>query len=83
VDALGPAKLAEHALHGALELIARAGGGVVEGYPHETSDKKMSSSFLYNGTRGVYERVGFEYVRPKGLRNCVMRRSVNPINESD
>ena len=75
--------LAEAALRGALELIARAGGGVVEGYPHEISDKKMSSSFLYNGTRGLYERVGFEYVRPKGLRNCVMRRSVNPVNESD
>ena len=71
--------LAEVALRGALDLIARAGGGVVEGYPHEISDKKMSSSFLYNGTRGLYERVGFEYVRPKGLRNCVMRRSVDAV----
>ncbi len=70
--------LAEVALRGALELIARAGGGVVEGYPHEVGEKKMSSSFLYNGTRGLYERAGFEYVRPKGLRNCVMRRAVNP-----
>ncbi|MGH3307295.1 MAG: GNAT family N-acetyltransferase [Nocardioides sp.] len=70
--------LAEVALRGALELIARAGGGVVEGYPHEIGEKKMSSSFLYNGTRGLYERAGFEYVRPKGLRNCVMRRAVNP-----
>jgi GNAT superfamily N-acetyltransferase len=75
--------LAEVALRGALELIARAGGGVVEGYPHETGEKKMSSSFLYNGTRGLYERVGFEYVRPKGLRNCVMRRSVDPVTEAD
>ena len=70
--------LAEVARRGALELIARAGGGVVEGYPHEVGEKKMSSSFLYNGTRGLYERAGFEYVRPKGLRNCVMRRAVNP-----
>jgi GNAT superfamily N-acetyltransferase len=77
--------LAEVALRGALELIGRAGGGVVEGYPHEINagDKKMSSSFLYNGTRALYERAGFEYVRPKGLRNCVMRRSVNPINEPE
>jgi GNAT superfamily N-acetyltransferase len=74
--------LAEVALRGALELIARAGGGVVEGYPHEIGEKKMSSSFLYNGTRGLYERVGFQYVRPKGLRNCVMRRSVGPATES-
>ena len=66
----------------ALEFIARAGGGVVEGYPHDIGEEKMSSSFLYNGTRGMYERVGFEYLRPKGLRNCVMRRSVGPDTES-
>ena len=39
----------------------------MEGYPHEISDKKMSSSFLYNGTRSLHERVGFEYVR-SGLK---------------
>ena len=47
------------ALRGALDLIAKAGGGVVEGYPHDMSKqpegKKMSSSFLYNGTRKMYE----------------------------
>ena len=59
---------------GALDLIAAAGGGVVEGYPHDTEGKKVS--VLYNSTRAVYERAGFDYVRPKGLRNCVMRRTV-------
>jgi hypothetical protein len=66
------------AIQGALDLIAGAGGGVVEGYPHEKPTKKVSSSFLYNATRPVYERMGFEYVRPKGLKNCVMRRTVAP-----
>ena len=67
------------ALHGALDLIARAGGGIVEGYPHiPRTDKPTSSSFFYNGTRAVYERAGFEFVRPKGLRNTVMRRAVQP-----
>ena len=69
------------ALHGALDLIAQSGGGVVEGYPHEVGEKKMSSSFLYNGTRNLYERAGFTYIRPKGLRNCVMRRTVEPAPE--
>jgi GNAT superfamily N-acetyltransferase len=64
----------EAALRGALALIAQAGGGVVEGYPHDTEGKKIS--VLYNGTRTLYERAGFSYVRPKGQRNCVMRRSV-------
>ena len=68
----------ELAIRGALDLIAAAGGGVVEGYPHEKPTKKVSSSFLYNATRPVYERMGFEYVRPKGLKNCVMRIVVSP-----
>jgi GNAT superfamily N-acetyltransferase len=62
------------ALDGAVDLIAQAGGGVVEGYPHDTDGKKVS--VLYNSTRLLYERAGFSYVRPKGLRNCVMRRVV-------
>ena len=62
------------ALRGALELIAQRGGGVVEGYPHDNDGKKIS--VLYNSTRALYEREGFSYVRPKGLRNCVMRTTV-------
>ena len=65
------------ALQGALDLIAGAGGGVVEGYPHDTAgQKRKSSSFLYNGTRAVYERAGFTFVRPKGKGNTVMRLTV-------
>ena len=61
-------------LHGAVDLIAQAGGGVVEGYPHDNAGQKMS--VLYNSTRSLYERAGFSYLRPKGKRNCVMRRVV-------
>ena len=71
--------LAVVALRGAVELIARAGGGLVEGYPHDTGGvRKKNSSFLYNGTRTMYEREGFTYDRPKGLVNCVMVREVAP-----
>jgi GNAT superfamily N-acetyltransferase len=38
------------ALRGALDLIRQAGGGVVEAYPHDTQGKRVSASFLYNGT---------------------------------
>ena len=62
------------ALRGALDLIARAGGGVVEGYPHDNQGKKVS--VLYNGTRRMFEDAGFELVRPKGLKNTVMRRTI-------
>ena len=62
------------ALQGALDLIGSTGGGVVEGYPHDNAGKKKS--VLYNGTRALFERAGFEFVRSKGAGNCVMRRSV-------
>ena len=62
------------ALQGAVDLISAAGGGVVEGYPHDTQGKKKS--VLYNGTRTLFERAGFTFVRSKGTGNCVMRRSV-------
>lgn len=38
----------------------------------------MSSSFLYNGTRALNERLGFTYDRPKGLKNCIMVTTVDP-----
>ena len=62
------------ALEGAVDLIAAEGGGVVEGYPHDTGGTKKS--VLYNGTRTLFERAGFAYVRSKGASNCVMRRTV-------
>jgi hypothetical protein len=62
------------ALRGAVDLIAQAGGGVVEGYPHDNDGKKVS--VLYSSTRAVFEQAGFSYLRPKGTKNCVMRKSV-------
>lgn len=70
------------ALRGALDLIAKAGGGVVEGYPQDTQGKKISAKFLYNTTRSLYEQTGFTYLRPKGKNHCVMRRTVSPVEAS-
>jgi GNAT superfamily N-acetyltransferase len=74
--------VAELALRGALGLIAAAGGGVVEGYPHDTGGKKMSASFLYNATRTTYERCGFTFDRTKGDKNTVMVTTVDPAHRS-
>ena len=51
----------------------------MESYPHDLTGqtKKMSSSFIYNGTRRLYERLGFTYDRSKGLKNCVMVQAVD------
>jgi GNAT superfamily N-acetyltransferase len=75
--------VAEFALRGALGLIAAAGGGVVEGYPHDLDGtKKVSSSFLYNATRTTYERCGFTFDRTKGDKNTVMVTTVNPADRT-
>jgi hypothetical protein len=48
----------------------------------DTPDQKVAASFLYNATRPVFERAGFSYVRPKGTKNCLMRRWVDPVPAS-
>jgi GNAT superfamily N-acetyltransferase len=73
------AGVAAAALRGALELIGGLGGGVVEGYPQDTGGKKIKSTFLYNGTRTMYEKAGFAYERPKGKNHCVMRMVVPAV----
>jgi hypothetical protein len=79
---LREAGVAALALRGALDLISQAGGGVVEGYPHDMSKqpegKKMSSSFLYNGTRRMYEEAGFTYQRPAKKRSTDERSKNSP-----
>ena len=68
--------LADVALGGALDLIAEAGGGVVEAYPQDTDGQKVSASFLYNATRSLFEQAGFSYIRSKGKSHCVMRKQI-------
>ncbi len=66
------------ALQGALDMIAKAGGGVVEAYPQDTGGKKITASFLYSVTRSLFEQAGFSYVRPKGKNHTVMRTTIDP-----
>ncbi len=71
--------VAELALRGALDLIADEGGGVVEAYPVTVvPGKRISSSFLFSGTREMFRRAGFDEVRSLGTKRTVMRTSVDP-----
>ena len=63
---------------GALDLIGAAGGGGVEAYPQDTAGKQITASFLYNGTRSLFEQARFTYSRPKGKNHCVMTTTVAP-----
>jgi GNAT superfamily N-acetyltransferase len=68
--------IASHALGGALELIGRQGGGVVEAYPEDVTGRKVSSSFLHGGTLGLFEQHGFRRVRPIAKHRWVVSRMV-------
>jgi GNAT superfamily N-acetyltransferase len=68
--------VAEAALAGALEQIARLGGGTVESYPDEVGEKATSASFLHNATVEMFERHGFERTRRIGKTRWVVRSSV-------
>ncbi|WP_022881130.1 GNAT family N-acetyltransferase [Gryllotalpicola ginsengisoli] len=72
--------VARDALAGVLQLVAAAGGGSVEGYPQNDPEKKISASFLYSGTRSMFEAEGFEYVRPLGTKRQLMRREVEALS---
>lgn len=64
------------ALAGALEEIARLGGGTVESYPEDVADRRVSASFLYNSRLAMFERQGFERVRRLGKNHWVVAKVV-------
>jgi len=68
--------VANVALAGALDAIARLGGGLVEAYPEDVEGRKTSSSFLHGGTLAMFEREGFARVRRLGMHHWAVRRVV-------
>jgi hypothetical protein len=68
--------VADAALAGALNEIARLGGGLVESYPEDTVARKVSGSFLHNATVAMFERHGFERRRQIGKHHWVVSRRV-------
>ena len=64
--------VASTALAGALEEIARLGGGTVESYPEDVEGRSVSASFLHNGTVTMFERHGFERTRRLGKHHWVV-----------
>jgi hypothetical protein len=39
----------------------------------------ITATFLYNGTRSLFEQAGFTCSRPKGVNHCVMTTTVAPV----
>ena len=68
--------VAATALAGALDEIARRGGGSVEGYPEDAAGRKVSGSFLWSGTLAMFEAEGFTRTRRLGKHHCVVTKTV-------
>ncbi len=65
------------ALDGALQLIARLGGGLVEGYPEPAG--AVPAGFLFNGALASYEQLGFSRDRMIGKHRWVVSRFVDAV----
>jgi GNAT superfamily N-acetyltransferase len=70
--------VAAAALTGALDEIARLGGGTVESYPEDVEGRSVSGSFLHNATVPLFERNGFERTRRLGKNRWVVTKVVPP-----
>jgi hypothetical protein len=64
------------ALEGALQEIARLGGGTVESFPEDVAGRPVSASFLHNGTVSMFESHGFERTRRLGKHRGLVTRMV-------
>ena len=74
--------MAAAALKGALSEIARLGGGTVESSPEDVEGRKVSNSFLYNATVGMFERQGFTRTRQLGKNSWLVTKKVRPRRRS-
>jgi GNAT superfamily N-acetyltransferase len=61
-------------LAGALDLIARLGGGKVEGYPEDAGS--VPAGFLFHGALSTYEQLGFVRDRKIGKHRWVVTKDV-------
>ena len=70
--------VARAALEGALDQIARAGGGLVEGISEVTAGRQAQGRFLFTGTVELFEEHGFVRGRQVGKHAWIVSRTVEP-----
>jgi GNAT superfamily N-acetyltransferase len=71
--------IARAALAGALDQIARAGGGLVEAIPEVTIGRDAPGRFLFSATVELFEEHGFNRVRQVGKHAWIVSRVVDPV----
>ncbi len=70
--------VARAGLEGALELIATAGGGLVEAIPEVTAGREAPGRFLFSATVELFEEYGFVRGRQVGKHAWVVSRVIAP-----
>jgi GNAT superfamily N-acetyltransferase len=70
--------IARAALEGALDDIARAGGGVVEAISEVTAGREAPGRFLFSATAELLEQYGFRRGRQVGKHAWILSRTVDP-----
>jgi len=68
--------VARAALGGAVEQIARAGGGLVEAIPEVTAGREAQGRFLYSATVELFEDFGFTRRRQVGKHAWIVTRTI-------
>ena len=69
---------ARTALEGALDLIAEAGGGLVEAISEVTGGREAQGRFLFSATVELFEQLGFERWSQVGKHAWIVSRRVAP-----
>lgn len=69
--------VARAALGGALDLIAHAGGGLVEAISEVTAGRQAPGRFLFSATIELFEEFGFTRVRQVGKHAWIVGRVVD------
>jgi len=70
--------VARAALEGALDLIAHAGGGLVEAISEVTQGREAVGRFLFSGSVELFEQYGFARVRQVGKHAWIVSRTLDP-----
>jgi GNAT superfamily N-acetyltransferase len=71
--------IARVALEGALDQMARAGGGRVEAISEVTAGREAPGRFLFSATVELFEQFGFTRVRQVGKHAWIVSRVVAPV----
>ena len=71
--------IARAGLEGALDQIARLGGGLVEAIPEVTAGREAQGRFLFSATVELFEQYGFTRGRRVGKHAWIVSKLVEPI----